>query len=189
MSSVSYMSIYTTARNGKPIEIRQVNPADFDHLLHYLNQLSQATRNRFGPHPFEKEAIAEIFSPLNNHVGYIACDNSTGDIVAYSIVKIGYIDSDGQRLRSYGLTPDPATDATFAPSVADAWQSFGIGNLLFEFVLTDLKTSGIQRIILWGGVQATNELAVNYYTRNGFQGLGEFHHNGLQNYDMVLIIS
>jgi ribosomal protein S18 acetylase RimI-like enzyme len=90
-------------------------------------------------------------------------------------------------LQSYGINPDSNTDCTFAPSVADEWQGIGIGNALFQFILTEIKELGIKRIILWGGVQADNDRAKNYYNKNGFKTLGQFEYNGL-NYDMILNI-
>jgi len=108
--------------------------------------------------------------------------------VAFSIIKRGYLEHDGYRLQSYGFVPDAITDCTFAPSVADHWQSLGVGNSLFHFLLADLKASGIKRIILWGGVQSDNQKAVNYYLKNGFIKLGQFEHNGL-NDDMILEVA
>lgn len=40
-------------------------------------------------------------------------------------------------------------------------------------------------MLLWGGVQATNERAIRYYTRNGFEPVGRFWHNGKDNLDRV----
>jgi diamine N-acetyltransferase len=121
------------------------------------------------------------------NLGYVAVDAETGEIIAYSIIKRGYIENDGKRLQSYGITLNNKTDCTFAPSVADAWQTCGIGNALFHFILSDLKTMKIKRIILWGGVQADNTKALNYYKKNGFSIAGQFYHNG-ENYDMIVEI-
>ncbi|MEI6088454.1 MAG: GNAT family N-acetyltransferase, partial [Bacteroidota bacterium] len=88
---------------------------------------------------------------------------------------------------SYGLNLDSNSDCTFAPSVDDRWQKLGIGKKMFEFILSDLKTRKIKRVILWGGVQATNENAIHYYLKNEFRILGEFEYNG-NNYDMAFDI-
>lgn len=108
-------------------------------------------------------------------------------IIAYSVLKAGYLEHDRQRLESYGLQLSHTSDCTFAPSVADSWQGMGIGNGLLRFIIPDLKAMGISRIILWGGVQMDNEQAVTYYVRNGFKILGRFSYNG-ENYDMALEI-
>jgi ribosomal protein S18 acetylase RimI-like enzyme len=51
-------------------------------------------------------------------------------------------------------------------------------------IVSDLSTTEIKRIILWGGVQMNNKIAVNYYNKNGFKTLGQFAYNG-DNYDMI----
>lgn len=172
-----------TTKNNRQVELRKLNSDDYDNLCDYLDKLSIETRKRFGPHPFERNSIIEFYRN-DLHTGYIAQDTETSEIVAYSIIKIGFLEHDVFRLQSYGLKLDHKTDATFAPSVADNWQSQGIGNALFQFIIADLKLFEINRVILWGGVQADNHKAVNYYRKNGFQALGKFHYNGL-NYDMV----
>lgn len=170
---------------NRPIEIRQLHAGDLDHLVVYLNKLKPETVKRFGPHGFDKQSVTDLYLGTNDYKGYIAIDTETSEVVAYSVIRIGYLEHDGYRLQSYGITPDPVTDCTFAPSVADDWQSQGLGNIMFSYIVETLKVLGMKRIILWGGVQAGNHRAVSYYTRNGFRNLGEFEHNGL-NYDMIL---
>jgi len=173
-----------TTKNNRQVALRKLNADDYGNLCDYFGKLSYETRKRFGPHPFDRNSIIEFYRN-DLHTGYIAQDAETSAIVAYSIIKIGFLEHDAFRLQSYGLKLDNKADATFAPSVADNWQSQGIGNALFQFIISGLKLLEIKRIILWGGVQADNHKAVNYYRKNGFQTLGEFHFNGL-NYDMVL---
>jgi GNAT superfamily N-acetyltransferase len=171
--------------NNRPVEVRPLNENDLDNLVIYLNKLKPETVKRFGPHGFDKQSVSELFLATDQYKGYIAIDTETSEIVAYAVIKIGFLEHDSFRLQSYGITPDPVTDCTFAPSVADDWQSQGLGNLMFGFIVNDLKSIGIKRIILWGGVQGSNQRAVNYYLRNGFRNLGQFEYNGL-NYDMIL---
>lgn len=171
--------------NNRQIILRRLNAGDIDSLSDYLHHLSLETVRRFGPHRFDKLTLIDLYQNSDKHIGYIVQDTETSEIIAYSIIKIGYLEHDSFRLLSYGLLPDPKTDCTFAPSVADDWQSMGIGKSLFNFILSDLRAIGIKRIILWGGVQSNNEKALKYYIRNSFRILGEFEYNGL-NYDMIL---
>jgi diamine N-acetyltransferase len=175
------------AKNDRSVLLRQLNADDYDDLSFYLNLLSYETTRRYGPHRFDKQAIIDIYENSITHFGYIARDIETSKIIAYCVIRKGCLEHDGYRLNSYGLTLNPETDCTFAPSVADNWQSQGIGHQLFRFLLADLKTRRFERVILWGGVQADNLRAVNYYKKNGFRHLGEFQHNG-SNYDMILDI-
>lgn len=172
-------------KNDKSVLLRKLTTADIYKLSHYLQDLGPETVKRFGPHGFDIQSVSELYQSPDQYSGYIAEDADTTEIIAYSIIKTGYLEHDGNRLQSYGFTPDEKTDCTFAPSVADQWQSQGIGNSLFHFIISDLKTKGFRRIILWGGVQSSNKKAVNYYLKNGFIKLGQFEHNGL-NDDMIL---
>lgn len=174
------------AKNNKEVQFRSIDVNDIDLLSEYLTLLSDETRSRFGPHGFDLHSLIAFFK-IPAHLGYVAIDDKTGEIVAYSVVKLGYLEHDSSRLSGYGVKPDHRIDSTFAPSVADAWQGFGVGNKLFQFVLEDLRSRGLKRIILWGGVQKSNEKAVNFYLRNQFRILGEFEYNGW-NYDMMYLI-
>jgi diamine N-acetyltransferase len=171
------------AKNNRQVFLRRLHSNDFDKLFDYLQNLSTETKKRFGPHQFDRQSIIDFYG-LNTNLGYIAHTIDTKEIIAYSIIKIGYLEHDSLRLQSYGITLDNQTDCTFAPSVADLWQSCGIGNYLFHFILSDLTATKIERIILWVGVQADNEKAVNFYKKNGFKTLGQFTYNG-ENYDMI----
>lgn len=173
-----------TTKTGHTIELRYFILADTDALLSYLHQLSTETKQRFGPHPFDAASIQQLYGQPANHLGYIAIDSASTNIIAYSIINPGFLQHDQQRLESYGLTLSHTTDCTFAPSVADAWQSSGVGTAMLQFIKQELLQRAMQRIILWGGVQAGNEKAVNYYLKHQFRILGEFDYNG-KNYDMI----
>lgn len=175
------------SKNNRQVLLRKLIPHDIDKLTGYFQKLGPETLKRYGPHGFDKQSLFELYKNAGYHTAYIAEDAETSEIIAYSVILSGYLEHDSFRLQSYGLTLSHKTDGTFAPSVADEWQSLGVGNSLFHFMLADLKLNGIKRIILWGGVQSDNQKAVNYYLKNGFRMLGEFEYNG-RNYDMILEI-
>ena len=174
-----------TAKNGREVCLRQLHPGDFDNLYDYLQNLSANTKHRFAPHEFDKQSILDLYKNPNEYLGYVAVDVLTNQIVAYSILKMGWLAHDLDRLQSYGLVPDAHSDCTFAPSVADQWQSCGVGNALFSLICSDLKARGIKQIILWAGVDSDNQKAINFYIKNGFRFLGQFEYNG-RNDDMIL---
>ena len=169
------------------IETRRVGSEDIGGLYDYLQKLSVESKRRFGPHSFERQAIADFYQQPDEHLGYLAFDHITREIVAYAIVKIGFFQHDRFRLEGYGLKPDSATDCNYAPSVADEWQGCGLGYAMFQQIKSDLSSRGIRRIILWGGVQSENEKAIRFYRKNGFKTLGTFEYNGW-NEDMILEI-
>lgn len=163
---------------------RRLIAADLDSLHEYLEGLSAETKSRFGPHSFDKETLDELFSHPGKYSGYVAVETGYLKIIAYSVIKKGFLEHDRPRLESYGLRLNPLSDATFAPSVSDKWQSLGVGTQLFNFMIPCLEAEGVKRIILWGGVQCENLKAVNYYRKLGFNILGQFEYYG-QNFDMM----
>lgn len=181
------MPIDTNATFNKEQHIlcRKLTAGDFDPLLHYLHLLSDETKRRFGPHAFERKALINFYESDAAITGYVAVDLQQQEIIAYAITRDGILQHDSERLLDYGISGIDKNSCTFAPSVADKWQSRGIGIMLFNFVLSDTRQKGIERIILWGGVQATNEKAVNFYKKMGFKIIGQFEYNG-RNYDMLL---
>ena len=167
--------------------LRSLSAGDTDHLCDYLQGLGAVSKSRFGPHGFDKQSINDFYKQSDEYLGYIGEDVMSKSIVAYSAVKTGYLSHDSYRLQAFGLKLDHQSDCTFAPSVADLWQSFGVGNALFRYLLSDLQSKGIKRIILWGGVQSDNSKAISFYLKNGFKLLGRFEYNGW-NDDMILDI-
>ena len=174
-------------KNNRPVTLHRLQPLDLDDLYDYLQHLGDATKKRFGPHDFDWQAITRFYHPSEQHTGYVARSVETGEIIAYAILKRGYLEHDASRLQSYGLQLNQHSDSTFAPSVADDWQSEGLGNMLLQFILDDIRDTPVERIILWGGVQSDNEKALGFYRKNGFVTLGQFRTDRL-NDDMVLYL-
>ena len=172
-------------KNNRPVKLRHLQAHDANRLFQYFDNLSLETRQRFGPHSFDRDTVKNICdNPTVNEWRFIAEDTDDNTIIAYAIIKKGYLMHDASRLSSYGLQLSDHSDCTFAPSVTDAWQSSGLGSKLFEHILEQIRQEGFTRIILWGGVQSNNEKAVKFYLKYGFRVLGEFENNG-RNSDMV----
>jgi ribosomal protein S18 acetylase RimI-like enzyme len=173
-------------RNGKTVQVRQLRTDDSRKLFKYFDiHFSAESKSRFGPHPFDKMTIDSICQNITNEIKrYVAIDDEK-NIVAYMLIKQGMIEGDKKRFAERNQFYDNNSSVTFAPSVADAWQSSGLGNLMNAIIETGLMKQGIRFIILWGGVQATNDKAVNFYKKLGYQYLASFLHDGKDNYDMV----
>ena len=173
-------------RNGRVVDVRLLQANDKENLFEYFDRhFSKESKSRFGPHAFDQETINAICqNPVEEIMRYVAIDEEK-NIVAYMLIKQVMIEWDAKRYASRNQTYDLATSVTFAPSVADAWQSSGVGSLMNNIIEEDLKRRGVKNIILWGGVQATNEKAVNFYKKLGYQYIASFWHDGKDNYDMV----
>jgi diamine N-acetyltransferase len=178
-----------TLRNREKLIVRLLESSDEENLFQYLLYLSPDSRSRFGPHAFDRETVNAICQHLPGDTRrYIAVQQSSGYVVAYFLLKRGMIEFDQKRYAAHQQFFSTTTTVTFAPSVADAWQSTGLGTAMNNFIEDELKVMGIKHVILWGGVQAANEKAVNYYKKLDYQYIANFWHEGKENYDMVKIL-
>lgn len=173
-------------KNGRSVEIRLLQKDDNEKLFEYFDQhFSKESKSRFGPHPFDKETINEICRNPNEEITrYVAIDEH-GNIIAYMLIQQGMIGWDKKRYAERNQSYDHSFSVTFAPSVEDAWQSSGVASVMNSIIENDLRKRNIQNIILWGGVQATNEKAINFYKKLGYQFIASFWHDGKDNHDMV----
>lgn len=173
-------------QNGKAATIRALQESDKESLYHYLQNLSVESRSRFGPHPFDQQTINNICEQPDTHIQrYIATDDPTSVVVAYMLIQQGMIEADQQRYAQRDQFFDPAITVTYAPSVADDWQSSGLGTAMLNLIENELKNKGIRYVILWGGVQATNLKAVNFYKKNGYRFVASFWYDEKDNHDMI----
>lgn len=154
---------------------------DIDRLETYLRNLGNNTRSYFGPHAFDTTSLIRFYEDPKNQA-YITTEENR--IIAYAIIRQGFLLHDQPRLSAYGIALNADTDASFAPSVADDWQGRGLGKELFSYIINDLGRSNVTRLILWGGVQTANQQAIRYYQQLGFRTLGYFEYHGW-NTDMV----
>jgi len=172
--------------DGRTATIRSLEGTDKEALYHYLQNLSVESRSRFGPHPFDQLTIDMICEQLDKDIQrYIAVDESTSTIVAYMLIQQGMIEADQQRYTQRNQFFLRDNTVTYAPSVADDWQSSGLGTAMVNIIEKELLNRGIARIILWGGVQASNLKALNFYKKIGYQFVGSFWYDNKDNHDMM----
>lgn len=178
------MTRAVTIKNNINVAIRLLRSDDAEKLYHYLDSLSSESRSRFGPHPFDQNTIAEICRhPQNDTIRYIAENNEC--IIAYMLIQKGMIDADRKRYSEKNIFFDDDITATYAPSVADEFQSSGLGSSMFQLIENDLIAAGYSVIVLWGGVQASNSRAVHFYEKHLFRNMGSFWHDNKDNHDMI----
>ncbi len=171
-------------KQNKEVQIRLLNNSDFDRLMQYLHSLRAETVLRFQPHLFDPQNVLDFYQRPGTDA-CVAIDTSTDEMVGYAVLKKGLLQHDVPRLEQYRQPLQHDAAYTFAPSVKDDWQSTGIGQLMMNFVRAEMQRRNIHQLVLWGGVQVSNEKAVRFYYKNGFRLLGCFEYNGL-NEDMLL---
>jgi diamine N-acetyltransferase len=167
--------------------IGNANPADAEGIAAYYTRLGEATRKRFAPHGFEAADISSLLNQPEKYSIQVAEEKGSGRIIAYAITMTGVFDYDEARWQQYAILLTGTAHGTYAPSVADEWQGRGLGQLLFNFTVSQLKQKGLHEIILWGGVQCSNVRAVNFYLKNNFLLKGYFEYQG-GNYDMMKVL-
>ncbi len=172
-------------KTGLSVSIRLLEKADASKLLDYLSGLSAETRSRFGPHSFDQQTIEQFFTQPDEVLRYIAISKNDQRIIAYMLFKKGMIYWDDKRYTERNQHYNHSAVVTFAPSVADAFQNSGLGSVMYETIEAVIKASGFQYIILWGGVQASNQRAVHFYEKHGYEVKGSFWHDEKDNFDMV----
>ncbi len=166
------------------MECRPINSEDLSGLFKYFEELSEKTRSFYGPHPFDQPTLKSLCAgSYKGHIGFVALDQAA--IVGYAVIKRGYSEGEWYRFPNYDMEMDPEQHFLFAPSIADDHQSKGIGGLLLAKVEKYLQSIGATHLVLWGGVQTRNHQAVRYYEKHGFVKLGQFYHDGLDNWDMI----
>ncbi|MBN8823843.1 MULTISPECIES: GNAT family N-acetyltransferase [unclassified Spirosoma] len=172
------------------IIIRLLDSTDAPKLTAYFKGLSAETRSYFAPHSFVEETVRHICKTLNpaEIVRLIATSADNQTIIAYVLLLAGATPSDAARYQALEIPINVETDFSIAPSIADAYQSRGLGSHLMKKALTIARAMHKERIVLWGGVQARNIRAHRYYQKYGFIEVGQFE-NDVLNFDMCLTLS
>jgi len=175
--------------SGEGVRYRPLGASDGRILGDYFVGLSPKTVELFRPHDFDQATAdrlcAEIdSSQLLRMVAIVEADGQER-VIGYFLLRFAVGDHDQKRFGPYGVSLEPGTDCTIAPSVADDYQDRGLGSQLFSHLIEIARRAGRKRIILQGGVRAINARAFHFYKKHGFRKVGEFEGNG-NNYDMIL---
>ncbi len=167
-------------RDGTAVQLRALMTTDGTRLGDYFENLSAATRARFGPHLLDRataDALCATLDPSQT-IRFVATRVPADPIIAYCILMLHVTEHEQARFAHYGLELASTLDCTVAPSVADAYQNQGLGVPLMKHVIECARQLGRRSVVLLGGVQVTNERAVHVYQRLGFQTIGAFEYPG-----------
>ena len=147
-------SAMETMRDGRPLEIRALQPADRDQLLGALDRMSDETIRRrfFGPkrHFDPKEVAYYTEVDFADHVALVAVVEENGRAVIVG----------GAR---YIVSKPGAAEIAFA--VDDAHQGQGIGPLLMRHLLEIARRAGLSE--LYAEVLPGNTAMLKVFERSG----------------------
>ncbi len=168
--------IYT--KSGLLLTFRRLTQADAPMLGRYFLGLSEQTRAKYGPHPFDQATADELCEKIDyaGTIRFIAIAQVERheEIIAYFILQLNVPPYEISRYAQAGIALDPHRDCLIAPSVADACQNQGIGGPLMGYVVTIARRLGFHHLLLMGGVYQDNAQAVRFDQKCGFIRIGEF---------------
>ncbi|GAA5215187.1 GNAT family N-acetyltransferase [Corallincola platygyrae] len=174
-------------RNGEVVCLRLLSADDGESLGRYFDALGEETRRRFGPHPLNAEYARELVSRSQDSAKRLVVSNASGEVKGYFILECEHFPHECERFSAQGIELTPGRDVSFAPSVADDMQSQGLASAVMPLVIEYVKSLGASSLVLMGGVQATNERAVGFYRKFGFEPFGGYQ-TDVFNQDMRLCI-
>lgn len=175
--------------SGEAVRLRPLQRGDAGILGPYFLGLSAATRRFYGPHAFDQETADQICAGLDSSQALrLLATRGSGaaeEVIGSFILVFGVHEGDRKRYEQLGIGLDATTDCTLAPSVADAYQSAGLGSIMLDHLRRIARDCGRTRMVLWGGVRQDNPRAVHFYRKFGFEEKGQFMVGEINNYDMI----
>lgn len=168
------------------ITLRALRSDDGERLAAYFEGLSPSTTSRFQPHPLTREeAMARCGEPPGPATRLVL--ERGADIVGYFILEAGLRSGDAARYAEQGIMLEVGRDLLFAPSVADMWQNQGLSSQAMPHLIALSQQLGARSLVLMGGTQATNDRAIRFYEKFGFEGCGGYQ-SEIWNHDMRLML-
>ena len=177
-----------TLRSGEEVVFRPLRRDDAALLAAYFRNLSDATKGLFAPHRFDQETADTLCAQIDDSVTLrmvvTTSMNDAPQIIGYFILVFTIREGEINRYAEVGVTLEPETGCTVAPSLADAYQDQGLGSLCMQHLIHVARQAGCKKMVLMGGVRQENVRGVHYYQKNGFRIVREFS-TGVENYDMA----
>ena len=103
-----------------------------------------------------------------------------GALAALFEFSTDLVDGDMERYRGYGLELHPGTDIRYGLCLRDVYQGRGIASCAHPHLMRVARKLGADRVILWGGVMASNQAALRFYRKHDFREAGFFAEEGAE---------
>ena len=175
---------------GQRGTLRPLQPHDIPRLHEFYEGLGPRTRQFYDlPPELKKLAVAHCSEIAQYDKLRIVLDlpSGFGGIFEFSL---DLVPGDIERFRVQGIVLSPALDIRFGLCLGDALQGRGIATSVQPEMNRIALHLGAQRVILWGGVLASNTKAIGFYRRQGFKEVGPFvADDGQDCLDMLLTLT
>ena len=181
-------------RSGQRLILRLLQPQDAAPFGDYLLNLSAHARSHFAPHEFTRERAEQVCADANagDLLRFVVTAGPVPSpcIVAYFLLFLGEPHLEIRRYEQYGDTLAALRGkrlCTFAPSVADDYQSRGLASAAMPKILELARALGCEQMLLMGGAHVENAKAVAFYEKFGFRPVGRFMNpDGRESQDMMM---
>lgn len=175
-------------QSGEKIILRPLSHFDIEKLTSFLENLSKETQRLSTFDSYDKTTATELCNAISKYDKLrFVLENQKQEIVGLLEFTLDIPQNVINQYTDYGLALDIDNTCRFGPTLADEYQSKGLGSLVFPYILQIAKLLDKKHIILYGGVFADNTRAINYYQKHGFKVAGKFkNEEGIGNFDMIL---
>lgn len=173
---------------GEKITFRPLLHSDIKKLTSFLESLSTETRRLSTFDSYDKVTARELCSAISKYDKLrFVLENEKEEIIGLIEFTLDIPQSIIGQYTEYQIRLDRENTCRFGPTLSDQYQSKGLGNLLFPYILKIVKLLNKKQIILYGGVLVDNTRAINYYQKHGFEIVGKFKDaEGVEKFDMIL---
>ena len=177
-------------QSGEKITLRPLLHSDIEGLTSFLENLSTETRRLSTFDGYNKVTATGFCDAISKYDKLrFVLENQNREIVGLIEFTLDIPQNVIDTYTTYGITLDTENTCRFGPTLADKYQSQGLGSLMFPYVVKIAKLLGKKNIILYGGVFADNFRAIKYYEKSGFKIAGEYNNDeGDETIDMILSI-
>ena len=175
---------------GEEITLRPLQQSDTQKLTTFLRNLSLETRRLSTFDSYDEVTAKELCDAVSKYDKLrFVLENQKREIIGLIEFTLDIPENVLEQYKGYGIDLDIDNTCRFGPTLADDYQSKGLGSLIFSFVIKIAELLDKKYIILYGGVFADNTRAIKYYEKHGFKIVGKYtDENGRESVDMILNI-
>jgi len=175
---------------GEEITLRPLQQPDTQKLTTFLENLSLGTRKLSTFDSYDAVTAKELCDAISKYDKLrFVLENQDKEIIGLIEFTFDIPENVVEQYKGYGIDLDIDNTCRFGPTLADDYQSKGLGSLVFPYVIKIAELLGKKYIILYGGVFADNIRAIKYYEKHGFKVVGKYtDEDGRKSVDMILDI-